>query len=214
MGNSEGRSGRLSGSPNRVLLLLAKVVLFPILRGFFRLRVTGKENIPRRGAFILASNHVSFLDPPLLGFASPRLQYYFSQADQMRIPVVGQFIRAVGAVPLAGTGGQATSDIRRSVEVLKRGYPLVLFPEGTRSKTGRLMEAKPGIGFIVRRLGVLVVPVYIDGSYRAMPPGGGFLIRHERITVRIGKPCRFTESSDTEIAARIMDKIRELEQPQ
>jgi 1-acyl-sn-glycerol-3-phosphate acyltransferase len=208
MQNSDGKLKNLPRPMAKFLLFLAKVMAFPIFRCYCRLAVEGVENIPSRTPCIIASNHTSYLDPPLLGFVSKRPFFYFSKKQLLNIPIFGRLIRICGALPLSGSR-MSTSDLRMAINILNHGNALVLFPEGTRSHTGKLLRAKPGVGFIALRTGVPVVPVHIDGTYSAMPPRSNF-IRPVQIRVRIGKPMQFNDGAYQDIADRIMEEIREL----
>ena len=184
----------------------------------FRYRHHGGKFVPPTGGCLIASNHVSFADPPLVGVACfPRETHYFARKDLFNVPVLGRLMRSLNAIPVdrlqADVGG-----VRQLIRLLKEGEALVVFPEGTRTHDGEFREPLPGIGMIVARAGVPVVPARIFGAEKAWPRHAKFP-RFARVSVRIGPPFRF-ELSDEEsksretyqaISREIMRRISELE---
>lgn len=161
-----------------------------LLRLFCRFEAHGLEQVPRTGGCILVANHVSFLDPPVLGCAiRHRTLHFMARASLFRFPVLGSWLREVGVIPLRPEGGDVGA-LRTGVRVLRAGGALGLFPEGTRSPDGRLHAAKGGVGFLVAHGKVPVVPAYISGSYRAWPRGRR-LPRPAKITVTYGPPIPY-----------------------
>ncbi|MCM8822323.1 MAG: 1-acyl-sn-glycerol-3-phosphate acyltransferase [Candidatus Omnitrophica bacterium] len=196
------------GESNRILWMAAKVLGFFIFKLFFHLEIEGKENIPPSGRFVIAANHASFLDPPLIGYLCPKPIAYFTKQEQL-VGLFGLLIRNLGAIPLSRSNA-GKSDLRAALKAIQRGKSLLIFPEGTRSKTGRFLPAKPGIGFIVLRAKIPVIPVFIKGSFRAMPPGRNF-IRPGKIVIKVEKPCYYSSHlSYQEIADDVLKKIIEL----
>ena len=206
--NLEDKSKKLYGESNRFLWMSAKVLGFFIFGILFHLEIKGKKNIPRSGNFIIASNHSSFLDPPLMGYLCDKPIAYFTKQEQLA-GFLGWLITRLGGIPISKVA-MGTSDIRCAIEVVKRGKSLLIFPEGTRTPTGHLLPAKPGIGLIVNRTRVCVIPVYIKGSFRALPPGKYF-IRPGKIIINVGKPCFYSPNTPyQDIANHVMQKIAEL----
>jgi len=196
------------GESNKILWMAAKIVGFFIFKIFFLLEIQGKENIPSQSNFVIAANHSSFLDPPLIGYLFSKPIAYFTKQEQLH-GLFGLLITRLGAIPLSRSS-MGRSDIRMALNVIKRGKCLLIFPEGTRSRTGKFLPAKPGIGFIVHRAKVPVLPIYIKGSFKAMPPGRNF-IRPGKIIIKIGKPCHFSHTQTyQEIADEVMKNIIEL----
>ncbi len=188
---------------SRFLFLLAQAVCGGLFALLFRLEVRGRENIPLQGPAIVAANHTSFLDPPLVGRAFfPRPLRYVARVSVFRTPVIGWLARRLGALPLEHEGFAIA--MREIVSLLRRGEAILIFPEGTRSPDGRLQRAKAGVGFLARRAGCPVIPVSIRGAERALPRGRG-LIRPVHITVTIGSPMRFGDEGYDEIAGRVME---------
>ncbi len=202
------KSEHFHGESNKILWMAAKILGFLIFKITFHLEIRGKENIPRTGNFIIASNHASFLDPPLIGYVCDKPIAYFTKQEQL-VGLFGWLIMRLGAIPLSKTS-MGTSDIRSAIGVIKRGKSLLMFPEGTRSRTGKLLPGKPGIGLIVTRTNVPVIPVHIKGSFRALPPYSYF-IRPGKIIINIGRACFYSGNQKyQEIADQIMQKISEL----
>ncbi len=126
------------------------------------MRAYGTENVPKTGPVIVASNHVSYFDPPALGTASPRRIQYMAKEQLFRIPVLGWAIRAVGAYPV-DRDGSATAAVKRSVEVLRAGGVIGIFPEGTRNRTGSA-QVRGGVALLASLGKAPVVPARLVGT--------------------------------------------------
>lgn len=150
---------------NALLYDLAKYTFWGVFGTVWRMRVFGTENVPRNGPVIVASNHVSYFDPPLLGTASPRRIEYMAKEELFRIPLLGPAIRAVGAYPV-DRRGSAASAIKRSVEVLRRGGAIGIFPEGGRNLHGSA-EARAGVALLASLGKAPVVPARLLGTSAA-----------------------------------------------
>ena len=152
---------------------LIRVVLFITYRLLFRFRCYGAENVPaasdERGV-ILAPNHASYLDPPLLGISLKRRVTYLAKEYLFRHFFVGWVLRSIGAYPIKTKTNDFRS-IRDLIRILHGGHCIVVFPEGTRSEDGRFREPEGGVGFLAIKSKAYVVPVYIKGSYDAFPKG-------------------------------------------
>jgi 1-acyl-sn-glycerol-3-phosphate acyltransferase len=149
------------------------------------LNVIGKENIPEEGGVIIASNHISYLDPPLLGAVIPRMSTSMARKGLFHIPVLGWFIKHY-AFPV-DREKTLPSTIKDAVTRVKRGKLLVIFPEGRRSETGILLEGKRGVGMIATLSKVPVIPTLIIGTDKALPCGARWL-RRAKISVIFGNP--------------------------
>jgi len=183
-------------------------VLFRIFRFlFFPCRIIGREHLPGDGAFIFASNHISNLDPFLLGIIPHREIYFFAKKELFRNPVLGWLMRQWHAFPVDRSRADIGA-LKTSIRYLKNGYPLVFFPQGTRSASDEGgAQAFAGVGFLVSKTGAPVIPAYIDGADQCMPPGAVFP-RRRWITITIGKPIVFQDGeSHNDIAVRIMEAI-------
>lgn len=138
----------------------------------FRGEVIGREHIPGEGAFIIACNHASHLDPPIVGSQVPRQMAFFARKTLWKPGLASWWLDTVGTIPVDRDGGSDVTAIRRVLQTLQSGKALILFPEGTRSPDGRLQAAKPGVGLIACKTRVPVLPVRIFNSHLAFGRGG------------------------------------------
>jgi 1-acyl-sn-glycerol-3-phosphate acyltransferase len=159
-------------------------------RTYNRWQVFNPENVPATGPVILASNHASFMDPPLVGAATRREINYLARESLFRFPVLGSILRAVNAVPVDREGGGAAG-LRAIFDRLLKGGAIILFPEGTRTPDGSLRPAKSGIGLTVIKSQAPVVPVRVFGTFDAFSRHHSFP-RPKKIAVKFGKPMDFT----------------------
>jgi len=184
-----------------------------ILKTFYRFKVFGVENIPQEGPIILAANHTSFLDPPVIGVAMPRPVHFMARHTLFDRKSLRWFMNLCNAFPVR-QGGFSPEAFRYTMKLLAAGEVVLLFPEGTRSRDGRLGQGKRGVALIALRSGAPVVPVAVKGTFRSLPTGARFP-KPTPITVKFGKPMRFEDKGEgkavfDEITGRIMDAIREL----
>ena len=127
--------------------------------------VSGLEHLPKRGGLIVASNHISFWDPPLLGSIIPRETHFLAKEELFATPVLGPAIRGLNAIPIR-RGSADLSGLTRAIEALKQGGALLVFPEGSRMRDGELHPARPGVGLMAVNADVPIAPCYISGSNR------------------------------------------------
>lgn len=151
-----------------MLLNLVKLTARVFFKTCYNFKVEGLENIPLTGALIIAGNHLSNADPPAIGgFAGlVRDSRFVAKKELFAIPLLGWFFRRSGYIPVDRT--RAIGDfgaLKEVVHALDRGESVVMFPEGTRSKTGKPQKPKSGIGFLVYKTGVPVLPVKIEGTF-------------------------------------------------
>lgn len=161
-----------------------------VLRLMVRVHIEGLEHVPRSGPLIVAANHISNADPPLVGgWLAPALarRPRFLAKEQLFKGVVGWFLRSQGVIPVKA-GGSDVDAYRQARAILDGGDVLVVFPEGTRSRDGRLADPRPGVGLLATRLGVPVLPVGVSGTDRFLPPGGSRPRFRVAVTVRVGEP--------------------------
>jgi 1-acyl-sn-glycerol-3-phosphate acyltransferase len=163
-----------------------KRLFYLICRAAFRLKVEGRDHEPATGPLIVAGNHASVLDPPLIGMCLRRQSTYMAKEELFSVPILGPWLRSIGSFPVR-RGTPDRRAIRRSLDVLEHAGVLVIFPEGTRSADGRLRDPEPGAAMIALRTGVPVLPAAVVNSYRILPKGARWP-RFEQVTVRFGPP--------------------------
>ncbi|HEV2392135.1 MAG TPA: lysophospholipid acyltransferase family protein [Verrucomicrobiae bacterium] len=162
-----------------------------IFRIYFRYRVYNPERVPLRGPVILASNHASFIDPPLVGSGVKRAIHYLARESLFRFPVMGWVLKQWQVVPVDREGGGAKG-LKAILDRLLAGGAIILFPEGTRTRDGRLQPARSGIGLTVIKSAAPVIPVRVFGTFEAygrhMP-----LPRPRQVAVKYGRPMFFEQ---------------------
>jgi len=155
----------------------------------FRLHATGKEAFPKEGGVLLVSNHVSYLDPVVLGIAAPRPLYFFAKSTLFKNRFFAALIRSLHAFPVT-LGKHDKGAITQAIQELGAGKCVLMFPEGTRSRDGTLREGHSGAALIATRANVPILPVYVRGTREALPRGGRF-IRPKKVSVHFGAPLFF-----------------------
>ncbi len=178
-------------------------------KAFFSYRVHGADHIPEQGGVILAANHTSYFDPPLVGVASHRAVWYLARKSLLEWPLLGPVFPSLNVIPVDRDGNDRTA-LKSIIRLLKSGEGVVLFPEGTRSLDGHLQKAQPGLGMIVAKTLVPVVPARVFGAFEAFPKGAKRIRRHP-IDVCFGPPIFFSpEKFDTasrESYQKISDEV-------
>lgn len=176
---------------------------------FFKIRISGVENIPQKGGFILASNHLSYLDPAVLAIACPRKVNFMAKAELFSIPLFSNLIRVLGAFPVK----RNSADISALKEAIKRvnsGSGLLVFPEGARKDGANDLEPQAGVGFLAAKINASVIPAFISGTDVAMPKGKRY-IKPAKVSVIFGKEIPIERGMPyKDIAQNIMDNIRRL----
>jgi 1-acyl-sn-glycerol-3-phosphate acyltransferase len=169
----------------------------------FRWRAFNAERVPLTGPVILASNHASFIDPPLVGSGIHRGINYLARESLFRFPGIGWLLRNWNAVPVDRDGGGAKG-LKAILDRLLAGGAIILFPEGTRTKDGRLQPARSGIGLIVIKSNAVVIPVRVFGTYEAY--GRHMKVpRPKPIAVKYGRPMHF---ENLRAEAKVCSKAR------
>ncbi|MBI4597586.1 MAG: 1-acyl-sn-glycerol-3-phosphate acyltransferase [Candidatus Omnitrophica bacterium] len=180
---------------------LSRLLLWLVFRGAYGLSVRGQRHVPRRGPCILAGNHVSYLDPPLLGVACPRPIDFMARSSLFAKPLLGAYLRSIGAVPLR-RGEADLGALRAAIVKLRRGGVVAIFPEGTRQLSGRLGQAKRGVGLLAMAAKAPIVPAVVQGTFEAMGPTGPLRLRRSKISVAFGPPIPYTLGSTVSGASR------------
>ena len=158
---------------------------------YLRIQVRGGEKMPRAGGVIVACNHRSYLDPPIVAVSFRRQVRFLAKAALFRIPLFGRLIASLGSVPIT-RGRPDRAGFKRAEAILRSGQALLVFPEGTRSPDARLLPGEAGVGLLVLRTQAAVLPMAIIGSERAMPPHSP-IIRPAKVRVRVGELLSFAE---------------------
>jgi 1-acyl-sn-glycerol-3-phosphate acyltransferase len=157
----------------------------------FRWRAFNAGRVPQTGAVILASNHASFIDPPLVGSALHRPINYLARESLFRFPGIGALLRSWNSVPVDRDGGGAAG-LKAILARLLAGGGIILFPEGTRTRDGRLQPARSGIGLTVVKSDAVVIPVRTFGTFEAYGRHVKFP-RPKPVAVKYGRPMKFEQ---------------------
>jgi 1-acyl-sn-glycerol-3-phosphate acyltransferase len=176
-----------------MLYYLGRFYFRLLFKVFCRWEVRGRENVPAAGGAILAPNHISHLDPPLVGSAITRPVNFLAKRELFAVPIFGNIIRRTRAFPISRDRPDKEA-LKKAYALLAAGEILVMFPEGTRSPDGRLQKPETGLAMIAAKAGVPVIPVALIGSNRALPKGS-FLFRPAKIKVQIGAPLCYHASA-------------------
>jgi len=172
----------------RAVYPFAKLTVEPSIRNLFRVRVTGRKRVPRTGAAIIAPNHLSFLDPLFVALVVPRLVTFIGKAEYWDSWTTRWWAELSGAIPVRREDGLAAEgSLKAGVEVLRRGWLLGIFPEGTRSPDGRLYKGKTGAARMALEAGCPVIPTGITGT-RDVLPKDAKVPRLHPVSVRFGRP--------------------------
>ncbi len=179
---------------------LASIVFNPL----YRVEVVGAEKIPTSGSVLICSNHINNFDPIIVGISTPRPIHFMAKEELFRVPVLGQLVPKLNAFPVK-RGMSDREALRKGLKVLKEDNVLGLFPEGTRSKDGKLGKGLAGAGFFATRSEASVVPCAIIGPYKVFG----------KLKVVFGEPIdmnrlREQKASAEETTEEIMNSIREL----
>ncbi|WP_077308950.1 lysophospholipid acyltransferase family protein [Terribacillus halophilus] len=184
------------------LYTFGKMVVSTVLYPVFRIKVYGKEHVPKEGPVLVCSNHISNFDPPVLGITCPRDIAFMGKSELFKFKPLGWLMKNLNVFPVK-RGMQDRSALRVGLDLLAEGKTMGLFPEGTRSKDGTLGAPLPGIGFFAMRSEAKVVPCAIIGSYKGVKP----------LKVIYGPPIDMQELRERkapakEVSQAIMDEIQ------
>lgn len=188
----------------------------PAFAAWFRLSREGLAGLPGEGPLILAANHVSYLDPAVVGSTFPRAVRFLIHEAVWSKSGQTWFYRAMRSIPVAREGAIARTALRQAMTALSAGQVVGIFPEGGRVDPGTTDAALVGVALLARRTGVPVVPVGIAGTERAMPRGVA-VPRPVQVSVRYGEPLRYEEAAaaggragDQAFTEELMRRIRRL----
>jgi 1-acyl-sn-glycerol-3-phosphate acyltransferase len=184
-----------------------------IFHSFYGYERFGLNNLPQEGPCLLIANHQSFFDPPLVGDCYEHRAFYpVAKAELFRVPIFGPAIARLNTIPI-DKDRVGTRAIKEIISRLESGNPVLIFPEGSRTLDGRIQPFERGVGVILRRVRVPVVPVAIHGAYEAWPRSRAYphLFGHH-IRVLFGKPIMpgFLPDDPDEAVSLIESRVREL----
>lgn len=198
-----------------MLYTFARFIFFLFFKMFFRLKIVGRENFPMTGPVIVAPNHASFLDPIIVGVGAPRKLSYLARDTLFRFRPFATALKWAHVSPIKRETGDVNA-FKTALSKLKQGEPLLIFPEGTRSKDGDLQEPKLGIGFLQNNSRAAILPCYVKGAVEAWPRHSKFP-RSRRVSVYFGRPLNLDMEFSSnkkelylQVAREVMRSIREL----
>ena len=180
-----------------MIKLLARAFLAPVARLVFRPRILGKGNVPRTGAVLIASNHLSFIDSVVVTLVAPRSISFLAKSEYFtgtgfKGRLSRGFFTGIGAIPVErGAGHAAQEALDSGLTVLRDGGAFAIYPEGTRSRDGRLYRGRTGVAWLALTAGCVVIPVALTGTENLQPPGSSRL-RLAKVTVEFGMPLDLT----------------------
>ncbi len=190
---------------------LMKVVLTPVLRLVYRVRVDGREHVPRRGPVILAANHRSFLDSIFLPLVIRRRVTYVAKAEYFDDRKTAWFFRSVGQIPIRREGGSASEGaLAAATEVLERGGVFGIYPEGTRTRDGLTHRGHTGVARLARRTGAPVIPVGLVGTDECQPTDKKLPRLFKTVHVRFGQPIaaeHFVHADERMALRQLTDEV-------
>lgn len=188
-----------------------------IARTLFSFKVVHGERIIETGGALLAMNHQSFVDPPLAGICCKRDIYFLARKTLLDWPILGPILPKMNVVPVNQERADMSA-LKTVIKLVKAGNCTIIFPEGGRTEDGKLQPAQPGLGLVIAKTLVPVIPMRIFGAYEAYPTGAKFPKRHP-ITIVVGEPMYFTEADLTsggrdlyqKLSERVMERIAAIE---
>lgn len=176
-----------------MIKFLARAFLAPVARLIFRPRIIGRRNVPSSGAVLIASNHLSFIDSVVITLVAPRSVSFLAKSEYftgrgIKGWISRVFFTGIGAIAVERGAGHAAQDALDSgLKVLQEGGAFAIYPEGTRSRDGRLYRGRTGVAWLALTSDAVVIPVALTGTQNIQPPGSK-RIRLARVTVEFGEP--------------------------
>ncbi|MHC4636102.1 MAG: lysophospholipid acyltransferase family protein [Planctomycetota bacterium] len=196
--------------PKMLWFRFARFLCWVFSRLFFRVSVSGTENVPEEGALLIICNHQSFLDPIFCGTPIKRPLFFLARDTLFKNPVLGRLFASVNAIPVR-RGEADISTMKMVIKKLKQGHGVCLFPEATRSSDGKITAFKPGFGLLCRRGKAAVVPMVVEGAFECWPRHKKLFTVGAKITVRYGECIsaeRVSQMNDRELAEDLTGTIR------
>ena len=203
--------------PRAAFYHLVRLLSRPVFAAWFRLTRDGLSGLPAEGPLILAANHVSFLDPAVVGSSFPRAVRFLIHERVWAHASLNWFYRGMLSIPVGRDGAVARAALREALAALRDGQVVGIFPEGGRVAPGSPDEALSGVAMLARKSGAPVVPVGIRGTARAMPRGAA-IPRPVGLSVRYGRPLLYDQvrgelsgrAADAAFTLELMSRIRDL----
>lgn len=181
-----------------VTYAIGRFILRPLVRIIYRPHIEGRDNVPKSGPVIFASNHLSFIDSIAIPVAAPRPVHFLAKESYFTGHgfsgwMSREFFTAIGAIPVRrGAGQAALNALDQQKQLLDTGSAVALYPEGTRSLDGRLYKGRTGVAFLALETGAPVVPVGLIGTDKVMPVGAKRPSLKEKVTIRFGEPLHLS----------------------
>lgn len=178
-----------------------------IAHGFFGYRIIGRENIQIPGPVLIVSNHVSFMDPPLVGIAFDEPLHFLAKKTLFDNPIAGAIFRSWQAIPVdQDTPGPGS--LKAVMRQLRAGEKVIIFPEGNRSEDGNFQKPENGVGLVIAKAGVPVIPARVFGAFEALPRHRA-LPQPSRVTVVFGRPWHVDPATYKETGKELYQKLAE-----
>lgn len=183
---------------------LIRMILVPLVRIIYRPNIEGRHNVPREGAIIFASNHLSFIDSIAIPVVAPRTVHFLAKSSYFEGKgfsgwLAREFFGAIGASPVRRGAGQAALDaLDQQRRMLEAGQATAMYPEGTRSLDGRLYKGRTGVAYLALQTGALVVPVGLVNTDKVMPVGAKFPRTRPRVSIKFGEPLDLSKHGTAE----------------
>ena len=187
--------------------LLVRLVMIIYFKLFYNITIKGRMRIPLEGPVIIAPNHVSFYDPPLTGLPVPRVTYFMSKLKYMKSGFMKFLLEWLRAFPISGEKDRKA--YANMLRVLKDEKALVVFPEGTRSATGKMLPIQSGVPRMALKTGATIVPMSICGTYEAWPPGRKLPILFKKIILKFHEPIPVEVCTDKDEMNERIEELRE-----
>lgn len=197
-----------------MLYIIAKFIFLITFKLFFKLKVTGQENIPQDGPFIIVANHSSLLDPVILGVSLRPKIIFIAAAYLFEIRWLGYLLRKANSIPINRENyTNNIKSLKQALKILQKGGVLGIFPEGGVDRQKDNLPIKAGAAFLATRVGVPIVPIKIKGADKVLPRGAKFIRSLNKIEVEIKKPiyCSRHTNKNKEIVKRAVESyIKEI----
>ncbi len=190
-----------------------RILLWFVFKIVYRYEIYGRENYPREGGGLVCSNHQSHLDPMLVGSTSTRRMNFLAKKELFAVPFLGRLISFLDAIPIDREGVSSLGGIKETMIRLRRGEFVLMFPEGTRSPDGELKPILPGFCTMARRTRSPLIPVGLDGAFRAWPKGRKFPRIGPKVRIVIGAPIQpeeYASLSDEGLIDLLQSRMAEL----